>query len=44
MEKGSTSPFQGEQDPEQFLPDEQNKINQLMQHSQETIVHLYIME
>ena len=25
MEKGSTNPFQGEQDPEQFLPDEQNK-------------------
>jgi hypothetical protein len=26
MEKGSASPFQGEQGPEQFLPDEHNKI------------------
>ena len=30
MEKGSTSPFQGEQGPEQFVPDEHNKINQCM--------------
>jgi len=30
MEKGSTSPFQGEQGPEQFVPDEHNQINQCM--------------
>jgi hypothetical protein len=38
MEKESTSPFQGEQDPERFLPGEHNKINQLIKYSQENIV------
>ena len=39
-EKGSTSPFQGERGPEQFLPNGHNKINQCIElkYKQGTII------